>query len=263
MSKVGYAVSICCLWFCVSSLACTTAQTAGPTTGDGGVGVDSGAPRSGALSCLAVLQCAADCAASDTACPDACLAKGSTDGQTNATALAGCIGKEGCSDATCVQTKCASSLDTCVTSSTPPPTGTPLQGSGPAGSVPSELVGSWARANYGQTTRVVLNADGTGSYQSGISSLTAGCTSTSSTTQAGNAVVGAGTITIYATDVTTTQKQCGAAMQSVKGTPARVDLTFTHPDATTLNIVDATCAAKYPDSPSSASLYCAEALTKE
>jgi hypothetical protein len=263
MSKVGHAARLSCLLSCISSLACTTAQSASPTTGDGGAGVDSGAPAGGVLSCLAVLQCAADCAASDAACPDACLAKGSTDAQTNASALASCISKEGCSDATCVQTKCASSLDTCVTSSTPQPTGTPLQGSGPAGSVPSELVGSWARANYGQTTRVVLNADGTGSYQSAISSLTAGCTSTSSTTQAGNAVVGAGTITIYATDVTTTQKQCGAAMQSVKGTPARVDLTFTHPDATTLNIVDATCAAKYPDSPSSASLYCAEALTKE
>ncbi len=214
MTKLIHAGAfVACLSF-GAGLACTVQQTASPGGADAGTDAATAGTMGGTLSCLAILQCVADCPDSDVTCADTCVGKGS-DGQAKAGVLATCIDAKKCTEETCLRSMCGPSLDACVNSSTPTPTGTPLQGTAPAGSVPTELVGSYARANYGQTTRVGLNANGTGTYQTAISSLTAGCTSTSSTSQTGNAVVTGTTITIYATEATTTQKQCSAPLQTI------------------------------------------------
>ena len=68
-----------------------------------------------------------------------------------------------------MQDKCAVSLSACVGSSAPVNTGEPLTTAAPPGSVPDDLVGSWAGARNGSTERLIFNADGTGEWHSTIS----------------------------------------------------------------------------------------------
>jgi len=264
---------IVALVLCMSGLAACTVTTQGAQTGDGGapaVGVDGGgdggAPTGSAgISCLQVLQCVADCASSDNACPDACAAKGTPEAQAQVSAFATCIQKEACTDAACAEAKCSPSLTACASASAPAPEGTPSTGAAPPpGNVPADLVGTWSRTNYGATDRIVLNADGTGSVFAGISSLAGGCVELNSTTEAGTAVVTADLITVYANDVTNVEKTCGAGgSATTKGPPVVVEVSFSRKDATTIVIVKASCAAKYPNDPTNARFYCGEELTKQ
>jgi hypothetical protein len=218
----------------------------------------------GNLSCLGILQCAVECPSTDTACPDACSLKGTSVAQTNVAIFADCANSHSCSDATCLQAQCKTSLETCVGSSAPKSDGTPLTGNAPPGSVPADLAGVWSNTNYGQTRRLTLNADGTGSWYSGIANVYSSvCTQLNTTTEAGTVVVDTGTITVYATTVTHVEKVCAADSTTTQGSPITEVFTWTHPDANTLGVVDSACAAKYPDSPSSATLYCSVPLTRQ
>lgn len=248
------------------SSACTMNQTSigAPEAGaDAGSKADAATAASSALTCLAIIQCVVECPDADAACPDGCLAKGSPEGQRNAEALAVCIDKQKCADETCLQTKCMAPLEECVTSSATPPSGKPLQGNVPPGSVPSDMVGSFVRANYGTTVRLTLKADGTGSYQIADASRTSGCFSTTSTTESGNAVVTSDTITIYATEVLVERKVCSSPVERENGTPTTIELKYTRKDANTLAVIDQLCAAKYPDSEYSQGFYCTERLVRE
>ena len=259
-----------------SLLACTIQQkgtpatgTAGAPTSDGGLGLgqDSqpapAASSADGLSCLAIVQCITECAQGDMACPDACGEKGSPDGKAKILAFAECIDKEKCTDETCLQTKCKTSLEACVTSSAPVPSGKPLEGSSPPGNVPADLVGSFVKVSFGSTTRLTLNSDGTGTWQLGNTSTSTGCTSSTSVFQTGNAVVDADKITIYATDVSTRQKICTAQSVTEKGSPATVEIKYTRKDENTLSIIESACAARYADSEYSQGVYCSERLVRE
>lgn len=218
----------------------------------------------GSLSCLGVLQCAADCPSSDTACSDACQLKGTATAQTNVSIFATCANSHSCTDAMCLQTQCKTSLETCVGSSAPKSDGTPLTGTAPPGSVPADLVGVWSNTNYGDTRRLTLNADGTATWFRGIANVYSSvCTQLNNTTETGTAVVSTDTITVYATTVTNVEKVCASDSTTTQGNPITEVFKWTHPDSATLQIVDSACAAKYPDSPSSATLYCAVPLTRQ
>ncbi len=256
---------------CAGVVACTLqqpSQTApGPTGSSGGVGADGGADAqptaSGSLACVAVLQCIVDCPDADKACPDACLARGTPEGQTNAVAFVQCLAAEKCTDEACVLAKCKPSMEACVTSSAPKSTGQPLQGAAPPGDVPAELVGVWSNNDHGDTRRLTLNADGTGIWYRGLASNNSGCVQLNRLTESGNAVVTADKITLYATDVKRLQEFCASQSIPSTGSPVTEVFQWVRQDATTIKIVDASCAAKYPDSPSSASLYCSVPLAKE
>lgn len=258
-------------WISFAGLVALSSACTAPANGTArGAGADGGAAAPDAatadpagLTCLVIVQCITDCATSDSACADGCVTKGSPEGQRTVTALATCIDKEKCTDETCLQAKCQPSLDECATSSARGPSGRPAQGSAPPGDVPADMVGSYARANYGQTTRLILRADGTGSYQIAVASTTSGCFTTSSTTESGNAVVATDKITIYSTATLSERKICSAPIVRETGEPSVVELSYTREDANTLRTIDTVCAAKYPDSPSSVALYCSERLSRE
>jgi hypothetical protein len=131
-----------------------------------------------------------------------------------------------------------------------------------AGHVPSELVGSWVRASYGATDRIRLNADGTGYYQTALTD-TGPCSLTQNTIWDGTAVVDATRITIYATTVTNTRFECGKKTDTI-GSPEVLQFSYVYDaGADVLSTIDQTCAAKYPDSPSSQSLYCKNVYARE
>src|SRR5512140_2038270 len=77
--------------------------TGGPTTTDGGDAGTAPSATPAPLTCLDVLKCIGACPASDHACPDACNAKGSPDAQADVIAIATCIDKNACQDATCAK----------------------------------------------------------------------------------------------------------------------------------------------------------------
>ena len=79
----------------------------------------------------------------------------------------------------------------------------------------------------------------------------------------GTAVVDATTITIYATTVTTSRDQCGQKTKT-SAPPQTLHFSYVY-DAgrDVLSVIDNTCAAKYPDSPSSQLLYCKNEYARE
>lgn len=244
MRSLRFVLALLPLWHCST-----------PTSAPADAGAGSAPP----LACAAIFDCADACA--DEPCTDVCLARGSSDAQQSALALARCYTDNACADATCLQTNCQGEIDTCFAQGQP--TGTPLAGgSTTPGSVPAELAGSWVHAAWGQTERFTLEADGTGSYQSGITSTTT-CALTQNTTWDGTVVVDATTITIYGTNVTYTRLQCGLKTTTTNP-PQTMRFTYTYDAATdALSVIDNGCAASYPDSPSSQSLYCKNAYTRE
>lgn len=224
------------------SAACTVVQQkaapSGSSPGDAG---SAAAPH--LLSCLQIFQCAGNCADSDAPCPDACLASGTADAQSQASTLADCIQKQSCTDAACVQSKCATSLDGCVKGSAPTPAGAPLAGAPPTGSVPPDLVGTWAHdevSNYS----LVLNADGTGSWGIALEYTLAGCAVIESSLESGNAVVTGDMITLYASNVSNLSKQCSSPEKRTVGDPLTETFTWTRADTATdqvLVVTDLRC----------------------
>ena len=149
------------------------------------------------------------------------------------------------------------------TSSAPKSEGKPVDGTAPmTGSVPADLVGTWSNTNYGATTRIVLNADGTGSNYTGLAS-SVGCVTLNSTTESGTAVVTADKITIYANDVVNVEKVCSSPSTKTSGNPIVVEMAWSRKDATTIVVVFAKCAAQYPNDQHSIDFYCQHDLTKQ
>lgn len=66
------------------------------------------------LSCLDVLECAADCTA--VGCEDRCVERGTAAAQDQVTALVSCVSAAGCSDASlaCIQSNCGAELTSCT-----------------------------------------------------------------------------------------------------------------------------------------------------
>ena len=234
---------------------CSSATSSAPAKTD--AGADPGASRS--LTCAAVFDCASPCA--DSACEDACLARGSAEAQQAALAVAKCFNDNQCTDAPCLSAHCQAELDGCFAQGRT--VGTPLDDGGAVpGTVPTQLAGSWAHAAWGQTERFKLASDGTGYYQSSLSSQQ-GCVVTDQTIWNGTAVVDATTITIYATTVTTSRDQCGQKTKT-SAPPQTLHFSYVYDAGTdVLSVIDNTCAAKYPDSPSSQLLYCKNEYARE
>ncbi|CAN5665848.1 hypothetical protein BH09MYX1_BH09MYX1_16920 [soil metagenome] len=223
---------------------------------------DGGADVSAAhgISCGQMLQCVGECSESDTECADACVARGSTEAGAKATALAECFQNQACSDSTCAQEKCGIELDDC-TSAAPPKGGPPIDGNSPTtGSVPADLVGSWARTVWGDTDRITLGADGTGTRFGAVVSNSKYCTTRSTDTEAGVAVVTPDKITIYATDVVNQYKPCDGTLETKAGAPLVVELSWSRKDASTIVVVDSRCVSSHP---TDAEAFCRLELTKE
>lgn len=240
-------------------VAACSSTNAGQAAAGGGADGGSGAPVTRPLSCAAIFDCAGSC--TDDACSNACLAKGSSDAQTSATALAKCFNDHMCTDGACLTANCETEAETCLAQGKA--MGTPLPAGGEMpGSVPKELVGSWAHANDGEDERFKLNADGTGYYQSAVTS-TGGCAITNETNWDGTVVVDATTVTVYGTTVTNEEHVCGSKNVTTSP-PQTLHFTYTYDAGTDVfTAIDSNCAAKYPDSPSSQELYCKNVYARE
>lgn len=257
----------------IALLALATACTVqpSPTNGaapSGGGGGSNPAPRADEpapppLSCLQVVQCIVSCAETDTACPDACNAKGGTEAQSQVVALAQCVSDNKCEDAECTEANCASELTTCLASSKPPSGGSPLQGEAPPGDIPPDLVGTWAGADFGATERIQFNADGTGTWMSSVTTNYSGCLSFTRTTRTGSMVVTDTKIAFYATKITQDVQNCKPPAARSEDPGATEEITWSRRDASTILIVNSACAAKYVGYEYSIGQYCTARLTRE
>ncbi len=240
---------------------CTATQQVTPAGSDGGADGGAAAPARPGLSCVQILQCVGACVDSDTPCPDACVEKGDVEGKANVIAFATCVDKEKCADAACIQAKCATSLNVCVTSSAPKVGGTPLQGAAPPGSVPADLVGTWAGARDGTTERLIFNADGSGTWESAVVSQQSACANSNTTTRKGNIVISDSTITVYATSIVLTDQRCAPPAATTNKPGATEGMKWHRPDGApdpnTIFIVNNECAAKFPGQESCDSFTCA------
>lgn len=99
--------------FALLSTGCTLQQAA-PTGSNGGKAVAPSPAAATGLACRQIIQCVAECADTDAACPDACSEKGSVDGKSQWRSLATCMQQNQCSDVTCTQNKCAAMLSACT-----------------------------------------------------------------------------------------------------------------------------------------------------
>lgn len=254
------------------SAGCTVNQS-GPAGADGGGTPDASAAAPPGLSCLKILQCIVECPDADAACPDACAEKGDAEGKATILAFAACVDKEKCTDASCTQAKCAASLNACVTSSAPRSGGSPLQGSAPPGSVPPDLVGTWSGARDGTTERLTFNADGSGSWKSSIvTSSSGGCLSYVNVTRTGNVVISESTITVHATSVVQSKRECAPPDVNTDQPAVSEEVKWSRPsdgNANQIIIIDSACAAKYPGTEDCnmagcpIGLYCSSRLTRE
>jgi hypothetical protein len=251
-----------------------TVQKANATGSSGGTSADGGVTAAApGLSCLQIVQCIADCPDTDAACPDACANKGTSEGKANILAFGNCIETEKCTESTCIQEKCAESLNACVSSSSPKGTGTARAGDAPPGSVPADLAGTWAGARDGITQRLVLGADGSGSWMTGIVSKQSACFSYNRVLRTGNVVVADKKITIYATSVVESIQECAPPSRDTDHGPQTEELRWSRPsdtsDTNTILMVDSECAAKYPGTEDCnmagcpIGLYCTSRLTRE
>jgi len=160
-----------------------------------------------------------------------------------------------------MKTNCQAEIDACLADGQP--VGTALDPSAVTpGNVPASLVGSWVHAAYGATERFKFNADGTGYYQSGLTS-TSTCAVTQDTVWDGTVNIEATTITVNATTVTNTRFECGQKSVTTDS-PTTLHFSYLYNTAAdTLSTLDSNCAAKYPDSPSSQALYCKNDFARE
>lgn len=225
--------------------SCTTTSVA--PGADGGTGADGGggggAKDSVALTCPSILDCASKCAANDSKCEDACLAQGSPAAKDQVNAVVACVTKNSCEDSACFGANCQSELKACVAA--PAKGGGQPLGNVPPGSVPGDIVGSYASASFGETVRVTLMADGTGTYQTGSAARVGSCLTTDSFFYTGNAVVTSDTITIYAAaGVEHRFTVCGGKSTTETLPAATEELKYTREDADTLKTINSACAKR-------------------
>jgi hypothetical protein len=247
-----------------------TVQEASPKGTDGGTGSATTAPPPG-TSCLQVLQCIVNCADTDTACPDACNDKGTPEAKGNVEALAKCIDTEKCQDGDCTKAKCATEIDACIASSAPKSNGEKLSGTAPPGSVPTDLVGTWAGARDGITERLIFNADGTGSWTSSNASQESACFNYVKTVREGTVVITDTTITVYATSVVQQEQRCSPPTIDTQqpAVTEKIDWHRADGNPNQILIIDSACAAKYPNQENCniagcpIGLYCTSRLNRE
>lgn len=224
--------------------------------------------------CLQSLQCIVACPENDEPCAEACNAKGTPQAQTQVIDLARCIETASCSDSSCVTTNCSTELTTCIGQSIPETDpGAPIQGGNvPAGSVPSNMVGSWAGARYGQTERLVFNADGTARWESSTTSQYYACLYISGTYRTGTAVITDKTITFHAAQIEDRIHDCAGPDEVTQKAAATavIEYSVSTSDPNELLIVDEACAAKYPEARNNCmyagcpiGLYCTSRIRRE
>lgn len=167
------------------SAGCTAPgqSSSGADAGGGGGANGEAGTGDAALTCSALFDCASKCPASnDTTCEDACVARGSTQAKDSVASLVACVQQNACGDdSACIQSNCQKEVQDCTSS------GATVDGSAPAGQVPTDLVGRWQDSE----TIVDFRADGTVSYFLQWS----GC----STLDTGTAVATATEVTLYFT----------------------------------------------------------------
>ncbi len=254
-----------------TALAAGCATTSAATGADGGAeGGAGGANDSVALTCPNVFECASKCPADDTTCEDACIAQGSPAAKDQVNAIVTCVTQNSCEDSACFEANCQSELKACVTPAAN--SGQPLPANVPPGSVPGDLVGSYASARFGETTRVSLLADGTGTYQTGNAARVGSCVTTDSFFYTGNAVVTSDTITIYAAaGVEHRFTVCGGKSATETLPAATEEVKYTREDADTLKTINSACAKRVGDESAAQgkpadyniALYCTERLKRE
>jgi len=224
---------------CTASNPATAAGTDGGTAGSTNDSV--------ALTCPKILDCASKCVADDSKCEDGCLTQGSPAAKDQVNSLVTCVTENNCEDSACFEANCQSELKACVA---PPASsiGQPLPGNVPAGDVPGDIVGSYAIASFGETTRVILRADGTGTYQTGSAARVGSCVTTDSFFYTGNAVVTSDRITIYASaGVEHRFTVCGGKSATETLPAATEEVQYTREDADTLKTINSACAKRVTD----------------
>ncbi len=257
---VALAIALCL----ASCIGCDGRRGGG---GPGGGDPDAGSmppPPEPVLSCLEVLQCIVECPEGDMPCLEACYARGTPPAMSEVYDLGTCIDTNTCVEESCVTTYCATELGVCVGASVPPNTGMPLPPAPPPGSVPPDLVGSWAGASMGATERIVVNADGTGSRMWARSTRISACYSYTALTKTGTFVIDDATITLYATTVEQTVRECAPPGETTFLAPV-VDVTpwRRRSDPNTITVIDADCAARGAGDPGNIEFYCSYHLMRE
>ena len=249
---------------------CTPSSSAAPGADGGAEGGGGGANDSVALTCPSILDCASKCAEGDSKCEDACLARGSPTAKDQVTSLVTCVTDNSCADSACFEANCQSELKACVAA--PANGGGQPLGNVPPGSVPGDIVGSYASASFGETTRVTLRADGTGTYQTGSAARVGSCVTTDSFFYTGNAVVTSDTITIYAAaGVEHRFTVCGGKSTTETLPAATEELKYTREDADTLKTINSACAKRIGEDSAAQgkpvdyniAVYCTERLKRE
>lgn len=154
--------------------------------GEGGAG--EGVPAA-ELSCSGIFDCAAECAADDTACVDACIAEGSDAAVEAVYGIVTCYEASGCGDdEACIGATCEAELVACAATSGSHG-GEDLPSEVPEGSVPPELVGQWR----GFDESYLFREDGTVTRDLHINASVCG----SDALEHGVAVAEGETLTIY------------------------------------------------------------------
>ncbi|MBL8910813.1 MAG: hypothetical protein JNM17_08945 [Archangium sp.] len=223
--------------------------------GSSGTGSGSGTGSSGGTmtfekpktSCQETLNCMFACPEGDEPCQNTCYANGSDDGNAKLLAFAQCANDSGCTDADCIVAMCSESLLACADQSRPPDTAMPAQNA-PPGSVPSDLAGRWSGARGQVTTELVLNADGSGEWNTHDTVSYYACTTSTATLRSGTMVVADKQITLYASNVTRTERVCtpGATQTAQPAATFSMHWSRSPTDPNIIFLVDEACAAQFP-----------------
>jgi hypothetical protein len=116
-SECSEAGATCNSGVCVGGGGNNGADAGADAGDDAGTDDDTGGTTTpGTDSCAEVIQCFFSCSQNDPGCPDACVADGTDDAQTQFGAVESCI-QTNCSTGVtieCIQTNCSEVIDTCV-----------------------------------------------------------------------------------------------------------------------------------------------------
>ena len=183
--------SVVAALLCALAAGCTATTTGNGASAqqDAGASTGGGAGTINALSCAGIIDCGSKCADTDTACSDACVAKGSPEAKDAVDKVVACVNANACADAQCFQTNCPAELEACIAAGSSG--GEALSGTAPTGSVPGDLVGKW----HSYDDFYEFRADGTVSRVT--ESKVGSCKSTR--LENGTAVTSGTTLTLYFT----------------------------------------------------------------
>lgn len=227
----------------------TSGASPSGTGGDGGTTTAGGA----LLTCSGIIECGSKCADNDTACSNACIAKGSPAAKEAVNAVVTCFTDNACQDSACFQTKCPKQIEACVASGNGG--GEAISGAAPMGNVPADLVGRW----HSYDDFYEFSADGT------VARVTEGKIGSckSSRLEKGTAVAQGNTLTIYLTSsVTTICDKPGTGSTNYVANSKGFTYTVGPSNVGTKLVLTETTTCHYAD-PNLASQYCVVAYDKE